>query len=153
MTWRAVRLAVAALAFVAWVSWLAWLAATVTRPVVLSRPQLLAAELLVLAQVDDPTKAIQVRQAWTRSEGRPRLQGLVVTNLVDCRAWAGPGEYLLPIATEPGAANTYHVVRTPYSPGIDPHAQLPRVYPAVTSVREQLQQVVDEQSWQPLPLE
>ena len=39
-----VRLAVAAALFAGWVGWLTYLAATASRPVVLSRPQVLAAE-------------------------------------------------------------------------------------------------------------
>jgi hypothetical protein len=46
-----VRLAVCALLFLGWISWLVYLSATTTRPVVLSRPQFLAADLYVIADL------------------------------------------------------------------------------------------------------
>jgi hypothetical protein len=46
-----VRLAVCALLFLGWISWLVYLSATTTRPVVLSRPQFLAADLYVIAEL------------------------------------------------------------------------------------------------------
>src|SRR5262245_50028002 len=46
-----VRLAVCALLFLGWIGWLVYLSATTTRPVVLSRPQLLAADLYVIADL------------------------------------------------------------------------------------------------------
>ena len=47
-----VRLALAAFLFVAWVGWLANLALTTARPVILSRPQLAASTLDVIARVE-----------------------------------------------------------------------------------------------------
>src|SRR5262245_56647666 len=46
-----VRLAVCALLFLGWIGWLVYLSATTTRPVVLSRPQFLAADLYVVAEL------------------------------------------------------------------------------------------------------
>jgi hypothetical protein len=46
-----VRLAVCALLFLGWIGWLVYLSATTTRPVVLSRPQFLAADLYVIAEL------------------------------------------------------------------------------------------------------
>ncbi len=48
-----VRLAVTASLFLAWIGYLVYLAATATRPVVLSRPQFLAADLYVIAELRD----------------------------------------------------------------------------------------------------
>jgi hypothetical protein len=47
-----VRLVVCALLFLGWISWLVYLSATTTRPVVLSRPQFLAADLYVIADLE-----------------------------------------------------------------------------------------------------
>ena len=54
MTGRAVRLAVAAAALAGWFGYMAYLAATTSRPVVVSRPQMLVADVCVVARVDDP---------------------------------------------------------------------------------------------------
>jgi hypothetical protein len=48
-----VRLIITAVLFLAWVGYLVFLAATTTRPVVLSRPQFLAADLYLVAELQD----------------------------------------------------------------------------------------------------
>ena len=49
------RLAVSAILFAGWIGYLAFLAATTTEPTVLSRPQFLAADLYVVAELG-PTR-------------------------------------------------------------------------------------------------
>ena len=61
-----VCLAVSAFLFFAWIGVLTYLALTTSKPVVLSRPQMLASDLDVVAQVDSleaPVSVVEVRYA------------------------------------------------------------------------------------------
>src|SRR5262245_26736807 len=129
-----VRLVVAATLFAGWIGWLVYLAAAKSRPVVLSRPQLLISDLDVIAQVDDPNEKVIVKEvyAW-RQEGDPPTVGtaLKVSNLDKCRRlprdnenadaippdWQGPGLYILPLREVNGH---YEVAPIPPSPGFSP---------------------------------
>jgi len=64
---RHVRLAVTAVLFLAWIGYLVYLAAMTTRPVVLSRPQFLVAELYVIAELRTGlTEAVPAEEATIR---------------------------------------------------------------------------------------
>src|SRR5262245_59170149 len=115
----ALLLAVSLGLFAAWVGWLGYLAATARRPVVLSRPQLLVAELVVIAQVDaKPEKGQPARLTIQESYGPPggpavRKTGTItVENLHECEGWQGPGVFILPLAAA-GGENVYRVVSIP----------------------------------------
>jgi hypothetical protein len=145
---RPLLLAVAALLFVGWIGWLAYLVTTARPPVVLSQPQMLAATLDVIAQVDDlekPVKVVEVlwpedspnRGAWVGKE-------LTLSNLSYCTAdWAGPGEYLLPLRKAEQGDN-WVVAPTAPNPGYPApddkgrkRVGPPRIYPNTPSVRAQ----------------
>src|SRR5262245_40293137 len=67
---RKTLLGVAAALFLLWIGWLVYLAATTTHPIVLSRPQLLVAELVVIADVREgssgPLPEVTVREILPR---------------------------------------------------------------------------------------
>ena len=148
-----VRLAVSALLFVGWIGWLAYLAATTTRPVVLSRPQFLAADLYVIADVRAnptdpkvPAPQVTIKQVIWPSAAARDLDGkeLPVKNLPlsgEAQGWKGPGEYILPLSKD------YQVTAIPRSPGYRPEREgsFPvRIYEATAGARRELQDLVVE---------
>jgi hypothetical protein len=112
-----VRLTVTALLFLGWVGFLIYLSATTGvlpwsshRPVVLSRPQFLAAKAYVIADLiadlqrgpgeeDAPAAKAVVRKAvWAAPGVDPGTGEILVFNLPRCgrgEGWSGPGAYIL----------------------------------------------------------
>jgi hypothetical protein len=149
-----VRLAVCALLFLGWIGWLVYLSATTSRPVVLSRPQFLAADLYVLAEVhagpkgpDAPDAEVTVREiVWPGPgmdlAGRP----LVIPNLPQSgpkQGWNGPGEYILPLTQKKQKGReVYQVTPIPRSPGYSRH-ETP-IYPANATARRELKDLIAE---------
>lgn len=139
------RLAVAAAALAAWLGWLGYLVATSSRPVVLSQPQFLAADLDVVADVHEsggrPDPRVHVHDVpWTR-DGRPPAGDIIVVNLAEAEiegGWRGSGLYILPLVR---SDDRYRVARIPPSPGFDPRTQdaRPRIYPGTEETLRQLQ--------------
>jgi len=133
------RLALAA--FLVWIGYLAFLAFTTRDPVVLSRPQLLASEIDVIAEIDDRTggKAKVVEVIGPEGLGKLAGQPIVVHDLVDAAGWDGAGEYILPLVRE---GDVYRLAVIPRSPGFDPLlASRPRIYKATPEARRQLQEM------------
>jgi hypothetical protein len=148
--------------YAAWIAFLLVLALTTRNPVVLSRPQIMAATLDVRAQVDDPAsrKAKVVEVLWPESEkGKLEGQEIVVDNLPQCvrseredatekerekkdprtenERWTKPGEYLLPLeATGKGG---YRVATPLPSPGFNPSAYKPHIYPWTEETQRQFE--------------
>jgi hypothetical protein len=144
-------LALAAAGFLGWIGYLAFLVLTVRHPVVLSRPQLLGADLDVVARLDDlGGKATVVDVPWSRpGQAAPEKgKSIRVTNLERCRPdWTGPGEYLLPLKR---AVDDFEVAPTAPSPGYPPAPDPflprpkegpPRIYRSSPAVLEQLRQL------------
>src|SRR5262245_23972414 len=100
------RLGVAAAVFAAWVGFLGYLALTTTRPVVLSRPQFLAAEAYVLAELQatdkgEPSVHVRVKEVFWSKDGAGPKGELTVSNLPGSptiQGWNGPGEYVLALS-------------------------------------------------------
>ncbi|MCI0458679.1 MAG: hypothetical protein L0Z62_17110 [Gemmataceae bacterium] len=146
------RLAVAALFFLGWVGYLVYLSATTTRPVVLSRPQFLAAQLYVIAGLERkvgvdnvPAEMATVREVvWADGEAPKKDERIVVKNLPDKaeHGWNGTGDYILALTRESAKGALYLVTPIPRSPGFSsPH---PRIYPATTIARRELQDLKSE---------
>jgi len=151
------RVILAAGLFVAWLGYLTFLAIRTTHPVVqfdplevrktgpvvLSRPQLLVATLVVIADVQaDPSTGQPLKEAevaevlWPAPGPVQPNQRLTVSNLADADGWRGPGRYLLPLVKE---NDHYHMAATPPSPGFDVHRMF--IYPDTPDVREQFKQI------------
>ena len=137
-----IRLAVAAVLFAGWIGWLVYLAATASRPVVLSRPQVLAADVVVIAEVEDPKKPVVVKEVRTPKAPLMKDEKLSVAGL-DESDWKGPGLYILPLSGVAGQPGRYAVAPIPPSPGYDKSGP-PRVYPATEETLTQLRQIRDE---------
>ncbi len=168
-----VRLTVAAILFLGWIGWLAYLAATTTRPVVLSRPQFLAADLYAIATLkrgpddaDLPAEEATVQQVvWSKDNDDLEGKTIVVKNLIVVKTvmkgdppqaestqeptegWAGPGVYLIPLTRKTQLGQSvYEVTRIPRSPGYPSRDVLgpARIYPATPVARRELQDLKAE---------
>jgi hypothetical protein len=144
---RRVLLVVAVVAFCAWISWLAYLAATVSRPIVLARPQFLASQVDVIADLTadeegrPKSAATVVKVEWpARSDLAPEMK-IEVSNLPLATAadgWTGAGEYILPLVKE--ADGVYRVAPIPRSPGYAGRER-PLIYRATSQTIDQLRQI------------
>jgi hypothetical protein len=141
MRFAVVRFIVAVGLFLGWVGWLAYLAATTHHPVVLSRPQLLAADVVVIAKIDDPTKEVTITEvAFSRLRQKQFEETITVANLAQCDdayAFARPGLYVVPLHLD--ALDRWLVQSVPASPGFD--RAPPRIYPATDEIRAQLERI------------
>ncbi len=117
------------------------------RPLVLSRPQILASRIDVVAEVNDTSGEATVTEVLY--PGNTTLKPgdkIEVINIGECRPprlrgdgektsddWTGPGSYLLPLRPLAGKSK-YEVVPIPQSPGFPAPTSLeeppPRIYPA-----------------------
>jgi hypothetical protein len=150
------RLALTALLFAGWLGYLLFLVLTRPparpggAPVVLSRPQFLASDLDVVADVREGGRQVTVRSVEYAAPGRPPVRegdDIVVRNLHECRPpegkdpppdLAGDGRYILPLEPAGGA---FRVVTTPPSPGFPAAAATPRIYPATDDALAQLRAI------------
>jgi hypothetical protein len=128
------------------------------QPLVLSRPQILASELDVIATVPDKSghEVTIVSVLYPSDSILTPGTTIQVTNIGDCAPvpmggdsplppadWSGPGDYLLPLRALP-EKNKYEVVPIPPSPGfylsrIDEPP--PRLYPDTAQTRAQYHQI------------
>lgn len=156
---RPLLLVVAALLFAGWMAWLGYLALTTTRPEVLSRPQFLASEVDVIAEVTGDTEAanatVTVKEVlWHAGDVKnpPALEApLVIVNLprvVPADGWTGPGLYLLPLSRDM-VGNGFRVAPVLHSPGLARSHDRPRIYHWTNPAREQYRQIRGDQ-W-PVP--
>jgi hypothetical protein len=125
-------------------------AITKTPPVILSRPQLLVAPIIVIAEVkagqnDRPDGEVKV-VAVQRPAGDPNHlmeRTLIVTDLHRVNAdhgWHGPGEYILPLSPH---NSDFRVTPLPSSPGFDAKGRdYPlQIYPANAQTQRQLEEI------------
>jgi hypothetical protein len=154
------RFGVAALLFASWIGFLGYLALTKSKPVVLSRPQLLISEADVVAEVDDPRKPVLVKEVLSSQVEKAIEPGdrIQVGNLEACRRplrkgetledvpgdWTGPGQYLMPLrkVKNNNPRPQYEVVVIPASPGFGGHeVPTPRIYPANDETLREYRQI------------
>jgi hypothetical protein len=140
-----VRLVVALVLFLSWIGWLAFLAVTTTRPVVLSRPQLLVSTLDVIAEVnaagDHPAEEVLVKDVhWPAEEKALAGRRITVIDLPNGDGWMGPGMYILPLVKE---GEGYRLATIPSSPGYDAtlRGDRPRIYPVTPETLAQLDEI------------
>jgi hypothetical protein len=143
MTFPKARLVVSAALFVGWLGFLLYL--VIDSPsVILSRPQFLQAQLIVVAEVGggQPEPIVVKEVLWSNDPvGDAKLvnQHVRIPGIAEWRrkdGYEGSGQYLLPlIRTAPGS---YQVAALPNM------AQAPeiRVYPWTPRLREQVEAIV-----------
>jgi len=144
----ALRFWLLAALFAAWIGFLIYLALETRNPVILSRPQILASTLDVIADIDDQGN-VTVREVLWPDDQKGKLEGkpITVTNLAECRPakehdvrkanemWTGPGTYLLPLVKN---GNDYAVAPPPRSPGFDPLRVKLRIYRVTPEVHAEI---------------
>ena len=128
-TFPKARAGVGAFLFVAWLGFLGFLVWQTRDPVLLSRPQILAADLIVVAELVEeehrPANRIQIKEVLYASDDAGRKlagQPLEVDDLFFCSAkqgWQGPGTYIVPISRD---AKKSWTTMLPISPGYYPAA-------------------------------
>jgi hypothetical protein len=143
-----VVLALAAIFFLAWIGWLAYLVAISQNVVILSRPQLLVADLWVIGDVaaepdGRPRSTISIREVvWSAPSAKVDGKQMQVRDLPDLgpeNGWNGPGEYILPLSVHKNGKEEYSVTLLPPSPGFFPKERdRKRIYPATLEPRQQL---------------
>jgi hypothetical protein len=144
----ALWLTVTAVLFATWLGWLTYLAVTTSRPIVLSRAQLLVSTIDVIADVPEmggrpADQATIIEVHWPTAEAEQKLVGktIRVVNLPDCEfKWTGPGRYILPLVKD---GDTFRVAAIPPSPGFDTdmQGQQARIYPLSAQTFEQLETI------------
>jgi hypothetical protein len=153
---RLVLVVVLALLFLCWIGYLAVLAFTTRHAIVLSRPQLLVADFVVVGQIESLDKPVAVGEVlWSRAPEAEALVGhsIAVVNLKACQAdWSGPGWYIVPLVVKKSGAEERYEVALPgqrmpgYNPEVDQGKKVtwpPRIYPATPETRAQVEQVLN----------
>jgi hypothetical protein len=126
------RRAALALIAVAWCAALAWLALATANPVTLNRRQILEADVVITARIEDRAAGkCRVVQHW---KGTPVPDELVVSGLKET-AVHGDGEWILPLQKVRGG---YEVLAS----ALPSRARL--VYPATDEAMEQLRGMVEQ---------
>jgi hypothetical protein len=145
------RLALAAVLFAGWIGYLGWLAATATQPIVLARPQFLAADLYVVAEVPEdpktpgqPAQEVTVmKQVWP-AEAAPKKTIRVrnLNHLDAAERWQGAGEYVLALSKTRDGPDVFEVTPLPRTPGFGGGPG--RIYPSTPATRRQLELLAKE---------
>jgi hypothetical protein len=126
--------------------------------VLVSRPQLLVAPLIIVGEVSEDSgevrgvRVIQVFRGGKLLEqlaepGEPLPQTIRVIGFDRCRGWQGPGAYVLALQPAlPRAGAPFALAEIPPSPGFPlrnrEEATRPFIYPATPSVRRQTEEAV-----------
>ncbi len=154
MVFPRARLAVSALLFVAWISFLFYLVLITRDTIVVSRPQILVADLLVVAQLHQgengkpATGAVVERVLWPGTEKDLKEKSTILLeelqDIGEPQGWRGPGSYVLPLRRK-GSEQEPRYELTPL-PQLPPLAHprwavAPRIYPATKEVLRQLHEI------------
>jgi hypothetical protein len=128
MTYPRLRLAVAVLLFVGWLGFLAYLVTRTRDAVILSRPQLLETELIVVAEVKEkdgkPLPDVTVKETlWSgvKEKAATTLHLAALPETTSALGWRGAGDYILPLVK---TENGYDIASLPRSPGYIPKLQV-----------------------------
>jgi hypothetical protein len=157
MVFPKARLAVSAGLFLAWIGFLFYLVVRTRDPVILSRPQFLVSNLVVLAEVKEdkgrPAPNIKIKEVLRSAD--PSDQSLAgteiqVEDLADClkpQGWDGAQTYIVPLVKrKEDQAAVYQVTPLPVVPGYRPHfvtVELASVGPNKDQVAELIKQYFD----------
>lgn len=140
-----IALAIAALIFVGWMIFLGTLAIRKSKPVVVSRSQLLVSQYEVEVDLQsapagrEPAKVKVVSVLYSASDSPPSGE-ITVTNLGQTQGFVGPGAYMLPLVKH---GDRYEVASYPPDPGypVAHEPPKPRIYPLTEEVRQQHRQI------------
>jgi len=152
-TRQQIKLVVAITLFVGWTAFIGYLALTSRDAIVVSRPQILVAPIVLEADVPQGSEDVRTVKVTQIYRGQPLLSvdpevtrpenlEIRVAGFREARGWRGPGDYLLVLqrASE-GKAAGFELTPLPPSPGFPPPNHLerlqPAIYPVTPSVRAQ----------------
>ena len=152
MVFPKARLAVSALLFLAWIGFLAFLVVHTRDPVILSRPQLNVADLIVLAEIaakeGRPADEVVVQKLIHSNEqnatgiagSKMSLAGL--SEIGATQGWQGAGLYIVPLSKK---NDKLEVTALPPSPGFPRTASGTqkdrRIYRATPDALAQLKEI------------
>jgi hypothetical protein len=146
MSGARLRFGLALALFLGWLGWLGYLVARQSREQPVSRPQILAAEYLIVGRVEAgpdgaPSVLVKVEQVYASPAGGG-VPDKITTDLSDALGFRGSGSYLLPLSPEKGQP-VFRVTPIPRSPGYDPRLpqSRPYVYRWGPDVEAQLREV------------
>jgi hypothetical protein len=156
MLWKRIGLAAALLLYAGWTGWLIYQSATSTSTIVVSRPQIFMAPIVVEASVPEGSneREVQVTHVYRGQEmlgipanqSEPKNLKVTVTNFGEARGWRGPGKYILPLQKADVVGDKLELVPLPPSPGFPPlkHPERvnPAIYPVTESTREQVREAL-----------
>lgn len=148
--------------FVLWTGWLAYLAATSADPVVVSRPQMHLAPIILVADLGPPANQrvqAQIKQIYKGKDQLPAGDSpLTLAWSEKLCGWHGPGLYLLAVQRPLQAGDAYALVPIPLSPGYvgldhtdfhgrrhEPPDVYHVVYPWSASVKVQVEMILGKQ--------
>ena len=141
------RLVLASLALVAWFGFLFYETLATANPVIVSRPQVLGAPLVVEGTLSADPPRLRVDRVW---KGDPSLRGeeLALDRLPPSLDGADK-VYVVPL--EPALREGYRIFGIPVESAFRGHSRAEeRIYPATDSVRRQLENILtpslDDQS-------
>jgi hypothetical protein len=152
MVFPKTRLVVSALLFLAWIGFLAFLVVHMRDPVILSRPQLNVADLIVLAEIaakeGRPADEVAVQKmVHSNEQNTARIAGMKVSiaglsEIGPVHGWSGPGLYILPLSKK---NDNLEVTALPPSPGFPRTANSNqkdrRIYRATPDALAQLKEI------------
>lgn len=155
---RKVRLFVAVVLFTLWTAFMAYLAVKGKEVVLVSRPQMLVAPLVIEGEVSEDSgdiRSVRVIKVFRGGKllehqagpGEPLPGTLRVLGFDHCRGWQGPGAYVLALQpARPRAEAPFALAAIPTSPGFPlrhrEEATRPLIYPATPSVRRQTEEAL-----------
>jgi hypothetical protein len=145
MTGRKVFLALAAALFIGWMIYLLQLAIRHQHSVVVSRPQIQGAQLIVVARIEDREKGtVRMEQLLDRASGYkgPTIEAgksITVKNLANCDGFQPESQtYVLPLESD--GDDGFKVVPIPSSPGYG--GGPPRIYVDGAATRHQVDHIL-----------
>ena len=146
-----VRLVVASILFVGWLGYLAFLAFNYSRPVVVSRSQMMIATHLAEAKIflenDRPVRAEIIRFLGKTPEAdvKPGTEPILIADLqsalqINQKPLQNEGIYLLPLVEQ--GKSKYALVSPPRSPGLESPPARPLIYPFSPEVEKQVRDLL-----------
>lgn len=152
MTFPQIRLLVSGLLLAGWLSYLGFLAATTTNPVVLSRPQFLVANLVVIGTVpalnSEKPVDVEIREVQFDPGNSVEPKQTIKVHFQNEKAhkyWTGPADYILVLSKK--ADGSYSITPIPLSPGY-PNPSIsepvPRhwIYPVTPTTRNRMKRLL-----------
>jgi hypothetical protein len=146
MTRRKVFLALAAALFTGWMIYLLQLALRHQHSIVVSRPQIQGAQLIVVARIEDRDKgAVRIEKLLDRTNGYkgPTIEAgksVTVKNLANCDGFQQEAQtYVFPLESD--GDDGFKVVPIPSSPGYG--GGPPRIYVDGAATRHQVEHILE----------